>query len=350
MFNPFSTLSLAQKENLKAYLSIAMLLTLLVSVGSVVAGALGIYVSLATSFSLSLLTMWYCKELVVWLMNAKQCTPGKVQHNFDLAQMVIDLSKEIATNLTTPPDVYVVESESINAFATGRNQTHSAVFLTTGLLKKVREKAENVDTAENWIRAILSHELGHIVHQDVRLHTMISMMVASVRILSEYCFKQRRNAQKTSTRNNQKHQRPVVNFLWLCAEFLFFYCIVPLSATLLGLFVSRAREYAADQHAVKCYRGQDLKSVFEQLFQEDTDTTMLSKDDRLSAFSGMMCTSLNPQKEQKIANALKQKDIGWFSWTCKQWEALHATHPPIKDRIQKIEESLEKKKSNNLRS
>jgi len=321
------------ETNLKTTLVLAGMMALIATVGSLVAGAAGIYFSLAFSASITALTMWYSKELVMWLMGAKEIGVNGVDptpEGFDLNAMVETLRQQPAINLSVKPTVCIIQDDKmLNAFATGRHQRHTAIAITTGLLKKAKEWAKgDMALASRWIEAIWCHELGHIVNSDIQTKTAASIMVGSVRLLSESIYHQRRNRQQ-----GQNEER---SWSRAIAEFALFYLVIPFTSTLLGLWLSRTREYAADDMAAKCGRANDLAQAFELLRDIPENH---SDSPSLDALSSMMCLGLNPGHDQAIHTQLQDNNIGWLTWSWVKTKEMFSTHPALDARIARMQEA-----------
>lgn len=331
------------ETNLKSFVAFAAMLTLTGFIGSYVAGGLGVYLSLGFASTFTFATLWYCREISLWFMNAKEVKTEDKPEGFDLNKMVEELCSDPNINLKTKPKVCVIKSDKKNAFATGRSKNHTAIAITTGLLKEAKEKAGgDMLKASRWIEAIWCHELGHIVHHDVATKGVVSILSSALRILSEYIYDQRCDREKDK-KNNNKDNKASASLLKIITEYLLFYWIIPFTGTLLSLCLSRAREFAADDMAKKCGRAEDLAQAFENLL-----TTAEFKGGKYShshthhtcphmeALSSMMCLSLDPEEDQKRVDTLADKNIGWFKWSCLQLAQLTSTHPAMEDRIKRL--------------
>lgn len=127
------------------------------------------------------------------------------------------------------PRVYLIPSQSLNAFATGRDPEHAAIALTTGIV----EALENEE-----LEGVIAHELSHIKNYDIRLMTFVVVLVGTIVLLSDYMFRWgfifggRRN-------NNQIGG-------WLAIMGIILLILSPIIAELIKLAVSRKREFLAD--------------------------------------------------------------------------------------------------------
>jgi heat shock protein HtpX len=153
------------------------------------------------------------------------------QHHPRLFNVVEEMS--IAAALPAMPEVYVVEEEAPNAFATGRGR-RSAVAVTTGLLARL-------DRDE--LQGVVAHEIGHIKNRDVRLMTVAGILLGSVVLLGEaarrIAFLGRARSRRSSGKSGGAEALVLVVALLVAI-------LAPLFARLLYFALSRRREYLAD--------------------------------------------------------------------------------------------------------
>lgn len=339
-------ISPSTETTLKSLIAFAGMLTLAGFLGSFVAGSAGVYVSLGLTATMSFATLWFCREIVTWLMNAKEVKPNEKPEGFDLHKMVDGLYQHPKINLSTKPKICIIHSDKLNAFATGRNKNHTAIAITTGLLKKAKQKANgDMAKATRWIEAVWCHELGHIIHHDVATKSAMTILASSVRILSESLYNQRRTNEKQKKYSNKEKVKEA-SLAQTIAEYLLFYWIVPFTATLMSLCLSRAREFAADDMAKQCGRAEDLAQAFEQLLQNESPCHKHthSTKDNVDALGAMLCLNLDPKGDDARANALNDKNIGWFKWMELSVDGWLSTHPPIQQRIDRLRDGDEAKK------
>lgn len=197
----------------------------------------------------------------------------------------------IATG-TPMPRVYVISDPAPNAFATGRDPEHAVVAATTGLL-------EIMDDAE--LEGVMAHELGHVRNYDIRLSMIVFGLVVAVGFISDMLVRMA----FFGGRNNNSN--PVVMIFGLVAML-----IAPLVASLVQLAVSRQREYLADATGAMTTRHPDALA------------RALAK---LEAYGRPMQRQNSSMAHLWIADPLKPGVM----------DRLFATHPPIADRIERLE-------------
>jgi heat shock protein HtpX len=330
-FNFNFNFSPTTETNIKSALVLAGVMTLIGTVGSFVAGTTGVLFSLGFTFAISAAVMWFSRELALWLMDAKEVKAGEKPEGFDLNEIIENLRKLEPVSLEVMPKVCIIESETKNAFATGRHKGHTAIAITTGLLKTAKEHAKgDMAQATKWVEAILLHELGHIVNYDIATKTAASILVGGVRVLSESLYRQRRENEARRGNNNNRAS------IWrTVGEYFVFYFAIPMAGNLLGLCLSRTREFAADDMAAKCGRAKDMAEAFE-LLRKPCHKEGHVHSAQMEAFSSMMCASLNPDADQKLAERSKAPDVGTFESICISVSKAFSTHPALDDRIARM--------------
>ncbi len=322
------------ETNIKSLLVMTGVLTLAGALGSLAAGTSGVLFGIGLTVATSTAVLWYSREIALWLFGAKEVKPDVKPEGFDLVAMVDKLRQLKEVNLSVMPKVCVMNSETKNAFATGRNQHHTAIAITTGLLKEAKTVAKgDMAKANRWIEAILLHELGHIVNRDITTKTAASILIGSVRVMSESLYRQK--AEERSL--NKKSKKDESSTISKIGEYLVYHWIIPYTGTLLGLCLSRTREYAADDMAGKWGRAGDLAEAFE-LLRKPGKKGSHGHDHHMEAFSSMMCASFHPELDQKIQDGINASDVGYVESFSQGVRQLFATHPPLDARIARMKE------------
>lgn len=249
------------------------------------------YVWFALIFSVltSVGSYFYSDKLVLATSGAKE---AKKENYPEFFEVVEKLSKEDGLPI---PKLYVINDESMNAFATGRSPQHAVVAATTGILSKMN-KAE--------IEGVISHELSHVKNLDIRLMTIVAILVGFVAILSNMF------TNSLIFGNRDRDERNNLQAIFLIIGIVLA-ILSPLIATLIQLAVSRKREFLADASgALLTKYPQGLASALEKL-AKDTNT---------------LKTASNATAHLFITNPFKGKDLSGLA-------SLFQTHPPIEERI-----------------
>ncbi|HSX16439.1 MAG TPA: M48 family metalloprotease [Candidatus Saccharimonadales bacterium] len=191
------------------------------------------------------------------------------------------------------PRVFIMEDPAPNAFATGRDPNHSAVCVTTGLLDIMDD---------NELEGVLAHEMGHVKNYDIRVAMIAFALGAVISLIADFILQWTWFRDRDSENNNQ-----VLLLLGIVAAI-----IAPLVATLIQLAVSRKREFLADATGALTTRyPEGLASALAKIDQ--AGSTLRRQNTATAHFF-----FANPLKGHSISN-------------------LFSTHPPIKERIRRLQ-------------
>jgi len=197
------------------------------------------------------------------------------------------------------PKVYVVPSDEINAFATGKDPEHASVAVTTGLMRTLdRQEMEGV----------VAHEMSHIRNRDVQFMTLVAVLVGLAGILSHMIL---RSYWWGGRRGRRDRDRGNLGLIIVAVGF-FLAIFAPILTRLVQLTVSRRREYLADASGAELTRYPDgLADALEKIMKHNRGDMNISQ-----AVSHLFIADPN-------RSAL---------------DALYATHPPIEERIKRLRE------------
>jgi heat shock protein HtpX len=257
-----------------------------------------LYVVLPMSFLFVIVysySSWMYGDQVV--LRTTGARPAEGREHIYLRDTVEGLS--IAAGIP-PPEVYVVPSEEINAFATGRDPEHSSVAVTTGLLSVLdREELEGV----------LAHEVSHIRNRDVSFMTLVAVLVGLTAILSHIILRTYRYGAIGGRRGRRDRERKGLDVVILAVGF-FLAIFAPLLTRIVQFAVSRQREYLADASGVELTRySGGLASALEKIRNHNRGEMDVSE-----AVSHLFIADPN-------RSAL---------------DLLYATHPPLEERIKRL--------------
>jgi heat shock protein HtpX len=191
------------------------------------------------------------------------------------------------------PKVYIMPDPGLNAFATGRNPSNSAVCATQGLL-------DAMDDSE--LEGVMAHELGHVKNYDMRVSMIAFALSAVIAILADFILRM------TWFRNRDNNNNQVLMLLGIAAAI-----IAPLVATMIQLAVSRKREFLADATGALTTR-----------YPEGLESALA----KIGPTGGVTQKQNTSTAHFFFANPLKGKGIS----------GLFSTHPPIEERIARLQE------------
>ena len=247
------------------------------------------------SVGMSLVSYFYSDKIVLSMSHAREV---KRTDDAELYRTVENLS--IAAGLPTPK-VYLIDDTAPNAFATGRDPKHAVLCITTGLRQKLTKPE---------LEGVMAHELSHVGNYDIRLTTIIVILVGVVTLLSDWMLRASFMGGRRRSNDNEGQAGAVIMIAGLVLAIL-----SPIAAILIQLAVSRKREYLADASGALLTRyPEGLASALKKIA---TDQEPLEAANKATA-------------HLYIVNPL-QKSPSSFS-------RLFDTHPPIQDRIKRLEE------------
>ena len=218
--------TLQGKNKAKTWLLMSLFLVFVVAIGFFASYYFGspyiLYFFIIFSIVINIYSYWFSDKMVLKIAHAKE---AKKDEYYDLYTLVENLS--ITAGLPMPK-VYVIEDVSPNAFATGRDENHSAVAFTTGLLNLL-DKPE--------LEGVVAHELAHIGNRDILLQTVVVVLVGMIVMIADFFL---RITIYGGRNNDNKGGGPLMIIA------LVFVILSPIVASVLQLAISRKREFLAD--------------------------------------------------------------------------------------------------------
>jgi heat shock protein HtpX len=271
---------------LKTTFLMAVMTVLLMWIGNLVAGRQGMWLFLVMAGAMNFFAYWFSDKMVLAMYRAQPATESQAPELFAIV-------RGLAQRAQMPmPRVYIVPSESPNAFATGRDPNHAAVAVTHGILRILsREELEGV----------LAHELAHVHNRDTLTSAIVATLAGAITMLS-------RSAMffGGGRRDGERGSNPVAMLLALI--------LAPIAAVMVQMAISRTREFAADRSGAQT-SGKPLllASALRKLEQGSKAVPMASANQATA--------------HQFIVNPLRGGMAGLFS-----------THPNTADRVARLEE------------
>ncbi len=280
-------------NTLRTTVLLASLTALLLIAGKALGGNGGMVVALVLAVVMNFGSYWFSDKLVLRIYRAQPVEPGTAP---ELYSVVEDLARRAKIPM---PAVYIVESDTPNAFATGRNPEHAAIAATTGLLR-IMNREELI--------GVLAHELSHVRHRDTLVSAIAATLAGAITMLANM-------AQWMllfgGLRGNDNDQGGGGVFGALVMMIL-----APLAAMLIQMAVSRSREFGADQGGAEL-TGNPLwlASALRKLEQANERAPMQAAADHPATAHLFI---VNPLSGLRLAR-------------------LFATHPSTDERIRRLE-------------
>jgi heat shock protein HtpX len=273
----------------KTVVLMAALTVLLVLIGGAFGGRQGMIIAFIFAGAMNMFSYWFSDKLVLRMYNAQEATEAD-------APMLWAVTHDLALKMNMPmPKVYVIPSDSPNAFATGRNPNHAAVAATEGILRLLtRDELEGV----------MAHELGHVRNRDILIGTIVATIAGAISMLANMA--QWAMIFGGGRRDDREGEGGLIGGILMII-------LAPIAAALIQMAVSRSREYQADASGAKiCGNPVWLANALRKL-QSGTQRVPL---DASPATAHMF-----------IVNPLRGGGL----------QGLFSTHPPLEDRIARLE-------------
>jgi len=194
---------------------------LLVFAGSALGGSNGAMVAFVISVAMNIGSYWFSDKIVLRMYGARAVDAAE-------APMLHEIVTHLARRGNMPmPKIYVMESPSPNAFATGRNPSNAAVAVTTGILRLLNREE---------LTGVLAHEMAHIRHRDILISTVAATIAGAISMLANVA--QWGMLLGRSSHNDRGGGHPFVALAMMI--------LAPIAATLIHMAISRSREFQAD--------------------------------------------------------------------------------------------------------
>ncbi len=273
----------------KTVVLMTVMMVLFILVGNLIGGQSGMMVAFLISLVMNFGSYWFSDKIVLTMYHAKEVTREQYPQLFDSVE---NLSMKAELPM---PKVYVMENPSPNAFATGRNPQHSAVAVTTGIL--------NLLTRDE-LEGVISHELTHVKNRDILVGTIAATLVGTITFIARMAGW----AAMFSGGRNERDRGNVFSDLALII-------IAPIAAMLIQMAISRSREFMADEGGAQI-SGEPLALA--------SALNKLQQGNKLIPMTNAGTSS----SHMFIVNPLSGKSL----------MKLFSTHPPIEERIARLQE------------
>src|SRR5882762_10252541 len=200
------------------------LTVLLVFVGGALGGQQGVILAFMFAMVMNMFSYWFSDKIVLRMYNAQEATEAE-------APMLWAVTHDLALKMNMPmPKVYIIPSDSPNAFATGRNPNHAAVAATEGILRLLtREELEGV----------IAHELGHVRNRDILIGTIAATIAGAISMLANMAQWGMIFGGFGGRRDDDEGAGGMIGSILMII-------LAPIAALLIQMAISRSREYEAD--------------------------------------------------------------------------------------------------------
>ena len=275
---------------MKSGILMILMTVLFLLVGRMAGGQTGMIIAFGLAVVLNGFSYWFSDKIVLKMYRARAVSEAE-------APDLVGIVRELAAAASLPmPRVYIIPDATPNAFATGRNPSHSAVAVTEGLLR-------TLDRHE--VKGVLGHELAHVRHRDILLGSVVAVLAGAIMMLASMA---RWAAIFGGVRGGDDDNGGIIGLIAAAI-------VAPIAAVMIQMAISRSREFMADETGARIAGNPEFLA------------SALQKLEMSSRRAGVR--GAGPQTAHMfIVNPLKGRSFaGMFS-----------THPPTEERIRRLRE------------
>jgi heat shock protein HtpX len=274
----------------KTFFLMVVLTIIFVALGTLIGGKIGAYIAFLVALAMNFVSYWFCDKIVLAMHGAKEISENEAPQLYSIVHNLIQKAS------IPMPRIYIIEDESPNAFATGRDPAHGVVAVTAGILRIL-----NRDELEG----VIAHEICHIKNRDILIQTVAATLAGAITMIGSWArFASFFGGSSSDDNKGGGNIITVIIFSMLAA----------FAAMLIQLAISRSREYLADDGGANLsgnplYLSNALKKLHAGI-------------------------ALRPMSDANPSTA-PLFIMNPFSGTGVL--ALFSTHPPIEERIRRLE-------------
>ena len=281
-------------NTIKTTILMALMMIVLVVLGGAVGGKGGALLMFFVSLGMNFFSYWFSDSIVLKMYGARSLTESEAP---ELYRLVAELAARAGLPM---PKVCLIESQTPNAFATGRSPAHAAVVVTRGIVGVLSREE---------LAGVLAHELSHIKHRDTLISTIAAAMGSAISMLAYM-------AQWGALFGRSDDDEGAGGIVGTLVAVL----VAPLAATLIQLAISRSREYDADKAGGEiCGNPRYLARALEKI--------------------SAAAQSLPPMREAEARPATSNLFIiNPLAGSRQAFMSLFSTHPATAERVARLEE------------
>lgn len=274
-------------NTIKTVFLIVLMTVLLIVIGRVLGGSTGMLIAFVFAIGMNFFSYWFSDKIVLKMYKAQEVTAAENPRLYNIVS-------RLAQRANLPmPKVYIIPSGTPNAFATGRNKNHAAVAVTNSLM-------DMLDDEE--LAGVIGHELAHIYGKDILIGTIVAMMAGTIMLIVDIF-------QWSMILGGSDEDSSPLSIVGS----IFMIILAPIAATLIQMAVSRSREYIADARGAEfCGNPKALASALHKIAY------------------GVQAHPMNNAKPATAHMFIASPFAG------RKALNLFSTHPPIEERISKL--------------
>jgi len=274
---------------LKTTVLLGVLTAILIGIGTMAGGRRGAEIAFVFAAVMNFGSYWFSDRIVLASYGAQPLDASTAPELFSIVQ-------ELSHSAGIPmPRLYLIDSDTPNAFATGRNPHNAAVAVTRGIMRMC---------SRDELKGVLGHELSHVINRDILTSSIAATLAGAIMMLASML---RWGAIFGGLGGRDEDERGGIVGLIVAA------IVAPLAASLVQLAISRTREYQADASGAKLvHNPMSLANALRKLESANERIPL----DASPATAHMF-----------IVNPL----------SAEGFQRLFSTHPPIEERIRRLE-------------
>ena len=279
------------RSAIKTTILLGALTGLLILIGGLFGGRGGAEFAFIVALAMNFFSYWFSDKMVLKAYGAQELDAAAAPELYSIVQ---ELAQEAHIQV---PRMYLIDTDTPNAFATGRNPHHAAVAVTRGILRIC---------SRDELKGVLGHELSHVINRDILTSSIAATLAGAIMILASMAkwgaiFGGFGGGSDDDRRGGM-------------VELLLMAFLAPLAATMIQLAVSRTREYQADASGARLTHN--------PLYLASALRKLEAANERMPMDAGPATAHLF------IVNPLSAQGL---------MSKLFSTHPPLEERIRRLE-------------
>ncbi|SRR6266851_4375442 len=276
-------------NTIKTVLLLGALSALLILGGQAFGGRNGLYLGLFFAVAMNFAGYFFSDKIALATYSAQPVTETE---NPEVYRRVAPIVRNLTQRMGLPmPRLWLIQEDSPNAFATGRNPAHASVAFTTGILQIMDDRE---------IEGVVAHELGHVLHRDILISSVAATIAAAITALARMAF----------WFGGRRSDDDEGGSAW---GGLLMLILAPIAAMLIQMAISRTREFDADEASAK-YTG--------------TPYNLVSALQKLETYSKRIPMEASPATQHLFI--IKP-------FTGQSLMRLFSTHPSTEERIARLQ-------------
>ncbi|MGZ6226622.1 MAG: zinc metalloprotease HtpX [Candidatus Binataceae bacterium] len=279
------------RSAIKTTILLGALTGLLILIGGLFGGRGGAEFAFIVALAMNFFSYWFSDKMVLKAYGAQELDAAAAPELYSIVQ---ELAQEAHIQV---PRMYLIDTDTPNAFATGRNPHHAAVAVTRGILRIC---------SRDELKGVLGHELSHVINRDILTSSIAATLAGAIMILASMA-KWGAIFGGFGGGSDDDRRGGIVELLLMAF-------LAPLAATMIQLAVSRTREYQADASGARL--------THHPLYLASALRKLEAANERMPMDAGPATAHLF------IVNPLSAQGL---------MSKLFSTHPPLEERIQRLE-------------